>query len=161
MVKRHSYTTINYNASIKNLQIIPRGWTAAPMFVLIYNGRIFGNELAKLNTLNVINIKNFDAGWLMIIFLDHPVDEQMTYECALINVDPCKKWTSVSSLHYCVKFETRWRNGPYIVLRTNNGIFKLPHFSIKFDWKVKNSDFFCAKFESRLESVLYSSMIIK
>ena len=28
----------------------------APMFVLIYNGRIFGDELAKLITLNVINI---------------------------------------------------------------------------------------------------------
>ena len=27
------------------------------MFVLIYNGRIFGDDLAKLNTVKVINIK--------------------------------------------------------------------------------------------------------
>ena len=32
----------------------PRGQTAAPMFVLIYNGRIFGDKLAKPNTLDDI-----------------------------------------------------------------------------------------------------------
>ena len=47
-----------------SLKTIPRGWTAAPMFVLIYNGRIFGDELAKLNTLNVINIRRFGY-WLV------------------------------------------------------------------------------------------------
>ena len=46
-----------------------RGWITAPMFVLINNGRIFGDELAKLISLNVINIKKFDSDWLTIIFL--------------------------------------------------------------------------------------------
>ena len=32
----------------------PRGWTAAPMFVLIYYGRIFGDLLAKPNSLDDI-----------------------------------------------------------------------------------------------------------
>ena len=34
--------------------IQPQGWTTAPMFVLIYKGRIFGDELAKPNTLDDI-----------------------------------------------------------------------------------------------------------